>query len=1069
MKNDDDKMSGMDELIERLTPTNYNSPTIASDEISTLSDYHIDNDRFRIPMENIVIVGSDADDDNDDDVDIVDNGNIGSSSNIGNNDIFKGTTYDDAEITDSYEQMNSVEENGNDENTEMGIVRIAPEMLPKDSVEEMDKQYETKLKPTIHYLESRTDEMKKSNEIMEMEKIDGKQLDELENLKEIMDEKLLKIDMSQTKKHLLQDEVDLEGSGLQGEGEGELQEYEKSDMTTIVVPESSSMHTTLEYPRDDHNPSSSSSSSSSSSYSSYFNNNVQFIVGKHTDSLILPSCETAIPVIPRPEPVQLLERKSKIHEFWNNRCYRTDVKIEKGEKGDKGDRGEPGPPGATGPQGSPGTCPINCQSGRDGRDGIPGRPGDTGPIGPMGPPGPPGPPGLPAPVLQEGAEGVQTIVGPTGPQGPPGPMGPRGPPGPPGIGEPGLPGPAGLPGRCERLHPEDIRRIISDPRIKGEKGDCLPGIPIRHSSVSKETDPYQYRYAMKGEKGERGETGPVGAMGPIGQPGPPGPPGPGGPSSAAYPQPIHTAPGGVQVYPTTIELFTASHGMPIGSLTFCISNQQLYVRVNGGFKDIKLEGFHPIMEHRPTVEIEFESPNESFIHYWDESQKSGSQYQFPLISDRLRITSKPNIPKQSHQLISNVHGLYGVQPKLDSIRRSEISGTSLHKKYFHTGHKLPASSEITLSTYPYQQSHQTIGPKYQLLPSSSHAEYRPKPGQLYPNYHLSSPLPYNRLRNPQQKDHQKLSQKSDSISQSRVTFQHHIKQLNENRLPVKLEYETTGSQIKPHNYPKKQDSKNENSSVRPDSESSIALTTAITSFNQQWFKQSTISLPYEQEAHRSRYPDHEGLRYRERPGPDRAHSGLLPHSLQAKDLVLHLIALNTPMSGNMRGVRGADLACYQQAREANFRTTFRAFLSSHVQDLNKVVHSGDRDTPVVNLRGERLFDSWADIFQQRQMANVPIYSFNRRNVFVDSIWPEKRIWHGSDSSGMRSESGYCSAWRSAASSQVGRASFIGRGLPLLRDNRDSECSRELIVLCIENMSKYNVDKRLGNKRAYFSD
>uniref|UniRef100_A0A0R3RLM7 Endostatin domain-containing protein n=1 Tax=Elaeophora elaphi TaxID=1147741 RepID=A0A0R3RLM7_9BILA len=155
------------------------------------------------------------------------------------------------------------------------------------------------------------------------------------------------------------------------------------------------------------------------------------------------------------------------------------------------------------------------------------------------------------------------------------------------------------------------------------------------------------------------------------------------------------------------------------------------------------------------------------------------------------------------------------------------------------------------------------------------------------------------------------------------------------------------------------------------------------------------------------------------------------------------------MSGNMRGVRGADLACYQQARQANFRTTFRAFLSSHVQDLNKVVHSGDRDTPVVNLRGERLFDSWSDIFQQQQMADIPIYSFNRRNVFIDSIWPEKRIWHGSDSSGLRSESGYCSAWRSAASSQVGRASFIGRGLPLLHDSRDSECSRELIVLCIE--------------------
>uniref|UniRef100_A0A1I7VFI9 Endostatin domain-containing protein n=1 Tax=Loa loa TaxID=7209 RepID=A0A1I7VFI9_LOALO len=261
------------------------------------------------------------------------------------------------------------------------------------------------------------------------------------------------------------------------------------------------------------------------------------------------------------------------------------------------------------------------------------------------------------------------------------------------------------------------------------------------------------------------------------------------------------------------------------------------------------------------------------------------------------------------------------------------------------------------------------------------------------------------------------------------------------------------------------------------------MATDIASFSQQWLKQTTISPPDEvthsnkpndlglssQEGHHTRYPDHDRLRYRERPGPDRTHPGFLPHSLQTKDLVLHLIALNVPMTGNMRGVRGADLACYQQARQANFRTTFRAFLSSHVQDLNKVVHSGDRDTPVVNLRGERLFDSWSDIFQQRQMADVPIYSFNRRNVFVDSIWPEKRIWHGSDLSGLRSESGYCNAWRSSASSQVGRASFIGRGLPLLRDSRDSECSRELVVLCIENMSKYNADKRLGKKRTYFSE
>ncbi|VDN03112.1 unnamed protein product [Thelazia callipaeda] len=151
----------------------------------------------------------------------------------------------------------------------------------------------------------------------------------------------------------------------------------------------------------------------------------------------------------------------------------------------------------------------------------------------------------------------------------------------------------------------------------------------------------------------------------------------------------------------------------------------------------------------------------------------------------------------------------------------------------------------------------------------------------------------------------------------------------------------------------------------------------------------------------------------------------------------------------MRGIRGADLACYQEARQANFRTTFRAFLSSHVQDLNKVVHNGDRDTPVVNLRGERIFNSWSEIFEQQRMADVPIYSFNRRNVFIHSAWPEKRVWHGSDSNGMRSESGYCDAWRSDSPSQFGRASSIRRGLPLLNGSHDAECSREFIVLCIE--------------------
>lgn len=65
---------------------------------------------------------------------------------------------------------------------------------------------------------------------------------------------------------------------------------------------------------------------------------------------------------------------------------------------------------------------------------------------------------------------------------------------------------------------------------------------------------------------------------------------------------------------------------------------------------------------------------------------------------------------------------------------------------------------------------------------------------------------------------------------------------------------------------------------------------------------------------------------------------------------------------------------------------YRIFTSKILKDLNKVVHSGDRDTPVVNLRGEKLYDSFAEIFNQRPMANAPIYSFDRRNVFEDPTW-----------------------------------------------------------------------------------
>lgn len=66
---------------------------------------------------------------------------------------------------------------------------------------------------------------------------------------------------------------------------------------------------------------------------------------------------------------------------------------------------------------------------------------------------------------------------------------------------------------------------------------------------------------------------------------------------------------------------------------------------------------------------------------------------------------------------------------------------------------------------------------------------------------------------------------------------------------------------------------------------------------------------------------------------------------------LHLIALNAPQTGNMRGIRGADYLCFQQARAIGLKGTFRAFLSSKLQDLYTIVRRADRDNiPIVNLK-----------------------------------------------------------------------------------------------------------------------
>ncbi|XP_062994185.1 collagen alpha-1(XVIII) chain-like [Elgaria multicarinata webbii] len=168
---------------------------------------------------------------------------------------------------------------------------------------------------------------------------------------------------------------------------------------------------------------------------------------------------------------------------------------------------------------------------------------------------------------------------------------------------------------------------------------------------------------------------------------------------------------------------------------------------------------------------------------------------------------------------------------------------------------------------------------------------------------------------------------------------------------------------------------------------------------------------------------------------------------------LRLVALNIPLTGDMNGIGGADLQCYQQAQAANLYGTFRAFLSSTTQSLVSIVKRTDRSLPIVNLKGQRLAKSWNSLFSRDGPSHFnsmrfPIYTFNGLNVITDPTWTYKVVWHGIKLHGGPSQNQNCRDWRTAFHQSEGLASSP-TGSKFLTENKHS-CSNSLVVLCVEN-------------------
>jgi len=175
-----------------------------------------------------------------------------------------------------------------------------------------------------------------------------------------------------------------------------------------------------------------------------------------------------------------------------------------------------------------------------------------------------------------------------------------------------------------------------------------------------------------------------------------------------------------------------------------------------------------------------------------------------------------------------------------------------------------------------------------------------------------------------------------------------------------------------------------------------------------------------------------------------------------KKIGLHLIALNYPILGRIKGIGGADTLCYNQAKRAGLHGTYRAFLSSSDQDLRSVVsRRAQNDYPVLNAMDEVIFKSWNSIFQYGGSMIDPdlIYSFERRQIMNDARWPLKVVLHGSYEDGRMNRMHNCANWHTSNNAVTGYASDLMNGK--LLEHHPYSCKSQFVVLCVENTINFN--------------
>ncbi|XP_034416582.1 collagen alpha-1(XVIII) chain-like isoform X2 [Cyclopterus lumpus] len=721
-----------------------------------------------------------------------------------------------------------------------------------------------------------------------------------------------------------------------------------------------------------------------------------------------------------------------------------------GERGDKGESGSSGQTGAKGDQGPPGFPGL---PGSEGPEGMP------GPGGPSGPPGPPGPPwrGLDMDFEDMEGSGMQSGFGaalPTGPQGPPGTPGLQGPegkggsdgsPGTPGLkGDAGAAGPPGFPGLEGLKGEEGDKGTKGDPGLKGERGRdglSLPGPPgppgpagpminlqdlllndtdgaFNFSRLSEAPGPAGPRgpkgdlgfpglQGPAGLKGERGEPGSViaadgspesgragpkgvkgdhGVSGPAGITGPTGPPGPKG--EFGFPgragRPGLMGPKGQRGDSAGLQGAPGLPGLPGRPGIFNCPKGTVF----------------PIPP-RPFCKMTLHPDGTIAVGNCQTGLKGEKGVQGP-----------PGIPAPPNSFLTRGgwgargdqgtkgekgdEGEAGLPGQPGNPGRTGLVGPKGESVVGPQGHPgVPGSPGIP--GYGRPGSVGVPGPPGPPGPSGTPSRYGSAltiagppgpPGPAGPPGPLSNAASLRTFK-------------------SRESMMQHTAR---------------------------------------DAEGTLAFVTATGSLflkvSQGWKEIQLGSLIY---LSNNIIPqDEPRVSYQIRGDP--------MERIRSVNERLNLVALNQPHSGDMMGLDIADRMCYEQSKAMGLDPNYRAFISSHSQDLVHTVYPGLRETlPVTNLRGDVMFRNWRSIFNGDggpMDARIPIYSFDGRDVLADPFWPQKSIWHGSTSRGLRVVDKHCETWRADHVSVTGQSSSLTSGLLLGQQTRS--CSNQYIVLCIEN-------------------